>query len=150
MSKGAKRSNMRERGGNHQLGAAPEGTLSQEPGGTLPAGLLERDGASWEGRDRGSSLGRAFLQSGRLRPAVLELLPPSRAARVAGTFSCSSAGQGPAPRNRGEEQEEHWEGVPSLAWGNKLATGNRFPQKAPGSSLRSSPGSQVSHRMANA
>lgn len=103
MSKGAKRSNMRGRGGNHQLGAAPEGMLSQEPGGSLPAGLLERDGAGWEGRAGGSGLSRAFLQSGRLGSAVLELLPPSRAAREAATFSCISAGQGPAPGNRGEK-----------------------------------------------
>lgn len=50
----------------------------------------------------------------------------------------------------GEEREERREGVPSLAWGHKLATGNCFLQKAAGSSLQSSPGSQVSHILANA
>lgn len=88
--------------------------LSQEPGGTLPTGLLERDGAGWGGQSRGQ-------------------LPCTEPFCSREGWSCSPGAAAPKAGQRGLAP---WlgEGMgkvqPPLAYGNQLAVGNSLLQRA--------------------
>lgn len=99
--------------------------LSQEPGGTLPAGLLERNGGGWGGQSQDSCLAQSLSAVRRHGPAAQRLLPPKQ-----GSEGLVPVWARARTQEWEEEQAEHREGTAPLSLWQPASDGEFLPPRS--------------------